>query len=122
MMELTGARVHPQETSSRTTPLRVKLALAPDPTHDYTDMLRDIIDRAFEASAFSPIEIMIVDPADSEQPTSDEVAYAVPASLVAPPIVGRQTSGLRARWTALQHRAARLAPGVDASYDVVSFQ
>ena len=107
-MELTESAVHPQETSSLTTPVRVKLAFAPDPTHDYTDLLRNIIDRAFASSASGPIEIIVVDPADSEQTTSEKVPFDLPASRIASPTSGRQTSGRKARWTTIQ----RLAPGL----------
>lgn len=81
MMETKSSVVHVQAAKLPATPLSVTLVLAPDPTRDYTDVLRDIVELAFGAGAGVGVEIKIVDPAD-EHIGSDEDVSAVRAALL----------------------------------------
>jgi hypothetical protein len=108
MMETNSLAVDVCTTNSPTIPLRITLALSPDPNRDYSDVLRDIIDLAFEASASLPVEIIIVDPADSEQAMSDEQSRDVHASVAMHTKMDKQMRGNGMGCTQGHGRATRL--------------
>jgi hypothetical protein len=108
MIETNSSVVETYTTSSPTTPLRVTLALAPDPTRDYTDILRDIVDLAFEASAFMPVEIKIVDPADDELATNDAEMHDVQALQAPYASIDNQTHDFGSSCISMQRPVPRL--------------
>lgn len=110
MIETNSSVVETYTTSAPTTLLRVTLALAPDPTRDYTDILRDIVDLAFEASAFMPVEIKIVDPADDERATNDAESHAVQALQAKYASIENQTCDVGTSCISMQRPVPRLEP------------